>query len=53
MLIAPRIEVLDLQMDMFGTPTSVRPTLLWDDEEGVLVDAGFPGQLEQLREEIE
>lgn len=53
MLIAPQVEVLDLKMDLFGAPSSVRPTLFWDEKEAVLVDAGFPGQLEQLREEIE
>jgi glyoxylase-like metal-dependent hydrolase (beta-lactamase superfamily II) len=50
-LIAPRVEVLDLTMDLFGAPSSVHPTLLWDEKEAVLVDAGFPGQFEQLREE--
>ena len=53
MLIAPQVEVLDLKMDLFGAPSSVRPTLFWDEKEAVLVDAGFPGQLEQLREEVE
>jgi glyoxylase-like metal-dependent hydrolase (beta-lactamase superfamily II) len=52
MLIAPGVEVLELRMDVFGTPTSVHPTLVWDEEDVVLVDAGFPGQLEQLRESI-
>jgi glyoxylase-like metal-dependent hydrolase (beta-lactamase superfamily II) len=51
-LIAPRVEVLDLQMDVFGTPTSVHPTLVWDEKDAVLIDAGFPGQLEPLREAI-
>lgn len=29
------------------------PTLIWDDENVVLLDAGLPGQLENIREEIE
>ena len=53
MLIAPRVEVLDLKMDLFGAPSSVRPTLVWDESEAVLIDAGYPGLLEQLREQIE
>lgn len=53
MLIAPRVEVLDLKWDQFGTPSWVHPTLVWDEKEAVLIDAGYPGQLEQLREEIE
>lgn len=52
-LIAPGIEVLDLRMDLFGAPSYVHPTLLWDENDAVLIDAGFPGQLEQLREAIE
>ena len=52
-LIAPRVEALDLKMDLFGEPSSVYPTLLWDENDAVLVDAGFPGQLERLREAIE
>ncbi len=38
-------------MDLFEAPSVVHPTLLWDEQEAVLVDAGFPGQLDQLREE--
>lgn len=53
MLIATGVEVLELPMDLFGAPTSVHPTLVWDDEEAVLIDAGFPGQFEQLREAVE
>ena len=53
MLIATGVEVLELPMDLFGAPTSVHPTLVWDDEGAVLIDAGFPGQLEQLREAVE
>jgi glyoxylase-like metal-dependent hydrolase (beta-lactamase superfamily II) len=49
MLIAPQVEVLDLPMSLLGTPSSVHPTLLWDERDAVLIDAGFAGQLEQLR----
>jgi glyoxylase-like metal-dependent hydrolase (beta-lactamase superfamily II) len=52
-LIAPRVEVLALKMDLFGALSWVHPTLLWDEREAVLIDAGYHGQLEQLREEIE
>src|ERR1035437_1884673 len=50
-LIAPRVEVLDLKMDLFGSV--VHPTLVWDESEAVLIDAGYPGLLEQLREQAE
>jgi glyoxylase-like metal-dependent hydrolase (beta-lactamase superfamily II) len=53
MLIAPRVAVLELQMELLGTPSSVHPTLAWDGQDAVLFDAGFPGQLEQLREAVE
>ncbi len=53
MLIAPRVEVLDLKMDLFGAPSWVHPTLLWDESEAVLIDAGYPGLLDQLRGEVE
>jgi len=52
-LIAPRVDLLNLKMDPFGAPISLHPTLCWDNEDVVLVDAGFPGQLKQLREEVE
>jgi glyoxylase-like metal-dependent hydrolase (beta-lactamase superfamily II) len=50
-LIAPRVEVLDLKMDLFGSV--VHPTLVWDESEAVLIDAGYPGLLEQLSEQAE
>jgi len=51
MLIAPQVEALDLSMNLLGTPSSVHPTLLWDERDAVLVDAGLADQLEQLREQ--
>jgi len=53
MLIAPRVEVLELSMSLLGAPSSVHPTLLWDERDAVLIDAGFAGQLEQVREQAE
>jgi glyoxylase-like metal-dependent hydrolase (beta-lactamase superfamily II) len=52
-LIATGVEVLELPMDLFGSPTSVHPTLVWDEEAAVLIDAGFSGQFGQLREAVE
>jgi len=52
-LIATGVEMLELPMDLFGAPTSVHPTLVWDETDVVLIDAGFPGQFEQLRETVE
>lgn len=36
-----------------GTPTVIHPTLIWDDRAAILVDAGYPGQLQRIREAIE
>jgi len=52
-LIAPQVEVLGLEMALFGASSWVHPTLLWDEKEAVLIDAGYYGQFEQLREQIE
>jgi glyoxylase-like metal-dependent hydrolase (beta-lactamase superfamily II) len=42
------IKALTLNVDMFGTQSKIHPTLIWDDTGATLVDAGFPGQFEQL-----
>lgn len=36
-----------LELDFHGT--TINPTLLWDQEMAVLIDTGFPGQIEDLR----
>jgi glyoxylase-like metal-dependent hydrolase (beta-lactamase superfamily II) len=53
MRLADGVEVLELQMQSFAGKSVVHPTLIWDDDTVVLVDAGFPGQLDQIREAIE
>jgi glyoxylase-like metal-dependent hydrolase (beta-lactamase superfamily II) len=52
-LIAPQVEVLDLETDQLGTPSWVHPTLVWDEKEAVLIDSGYPGLLERLLAELE
>jgi len=52
-LIAPGVEALDLEMDLFGAPSWVHPTLLWDEADAVLIDAGYYGQLPRLQAEME
>ena len=39
-----------LQLDFHGT--IIHPILLWDQEMAVLIDTGFPGQIEDLRVEM-
>jgi glyoxylase-like metal-dependent hydrolase (beta-lactamase superfamily II) len=44
------VEVLELPMRSFRGQSIIYPTLTWDDDTVVLEDAGFPGQLQQIRE---
>jgi len=48
MKIAEGLDVLELG----NNERIMRPTLIWDNENVVLLDAGLPGQLENIREEI-
>jgi glyoxylase-like metal-dependent hydrolase (beta-lactamase superfamily II) len=50
MRIADGIEALELNANAMGRPTVIYPTLIWDDQTVILVDAGFPGQINAIRE---
>ncbi len=47
------IELLALDVNMFGTPSRIHPVLIWDDKEATLVDAGYPGMFPQLQKAVE
>ncbi|MGG0722578.1 MBL fold metallo-hydrolase [Bacillus mycoides] len=49
MEIAKGVEMLQLEFQEF----IIHPILLWDDEMVVLIDTGFPGQIEDIQVEIE
>ncbi|MEH6845699.1 MBL fold metallo-hydrolase [Bacillus thuringiensis] len=49
MEIAKGIEMLQLEFQEFV----IHPILLWDDEMAVLIDTGFPGQIEDIQVERE
>jgi glyoxylase-like metal-dependent hydrolase (beta-lactamase superfamily II) len=53
MRIADKIEALQLRMNFTGGESVIHPVLLWDSEGATLVDTGMPGQLGELRVEIE
>jgi len=53
MKIANGIESIELVMNMMGNKSVIHPTLIWDENEVILVDTGIPGQLEEIREAIE
>jgi glyoxylase-like metal-dependent hydrolase (beta-lactamase superfamily II) len=48
--VAEGVEMLEITSDIMGRQSTICPTLLWDEQDVVLVDAGFPGQLPLLRE---
>jgi len=50
MRVADGVEALELTMDFMGGPSVIHPTLVWDDQDAILIDTGMPGQLEALRE---
>jgi glyoxylase-like metal-dependent hydrolase (beta-lactamase superfamily II) len=53
MKISKGIEMLELTVDLGGNSNTICPSLIWDEETMILVDAGLPGQLPLLREAIE
>lgn len=54
MKVSTGVETLELLATNFmGTQSVIHPTLIHDDETVILVDAGYPGQLPQIREAIE
>lgn len=48
-LIDQGIAMLSITAPILGRQDTVHPVLLWDDRDVVLVDTGFPGQINQLR----
>lgn len=53
MKIANGVEMLEMSANIMGKPTTINPTLILDNNAIILVDAGYPGQLPQIREAIE
>jgi glyoxylase-like metal-dependent hydrolase (beta-lactamase superfamily II) len=49
MKISSGVEMLELQVKAFGNRATLNPTLIWDDEMAILIDAGMPGGLQQIR----
>ena len=53
MKIAAGVEALELTVNLRGRQSTIYPTVFWDEESVILVDAGYPGLAEQLGEAIE
>ena len=52
MRIADGVEMIVLSMNMGGEKRNFYPTLIWDDENVILVDTGLPGGLDGIQEEM-
>lgn len=52
MLISQGVAMLSISAPVLGRMDIVHPVLLWDERDAVLVDTGYPRQLEQLRAAI-
>lgn len=53
MKVAHGVEMLEISANVMGQPSIINPTLIWDNETAILVDAGYPGQLPQIEEAVE
>lgn len=47
-----RVTLLELDMFFMGTQSTIHPILIEDDELTILIDAGLPGQFEQLENQL-
>ena len=52
MKITDNIYMMELAMNMGGIKSIIHPTLIWDDDIVILVDAGLPGGLSGIQEEM-
>lgn len=48
MKIANGVEMLELTMNIMGNQSTIHPTLIFDDQNAILVDVGMPGQLQDI-----
>lgn len=53
MNIAKGVETIQLMMNVMGNQDMIHPTLIWDDETVILVDAGIPSQLPEIQKVME
>lgn len=53
MNIAKGVEMIELPMNIMGNQSIINPTLIWDDETVILVDAGMPSQLPEIRKAMD
>jgi glyoxylase-like metal-dependent hydrolase (beta-lactamase superfamily II) len=52
MKIAENVEMLEISMNMLGVESKIFPTIIWDDNNMILFDAGLPGAIKTIKDEI-
>lgn len=50
MRISEGVEMLQLTARAFDQNIILNPTLVWNNDEAILIDTGMPGQIDQLKE---
>lgn len=53
MKVASGVEMLEITANILGEQSTIYPTLIWDENDAILIDTGYPGQLPLFRTEIE
>lgn len=53
MKVANGVEMLEITAEVLGEPSLIHPTLIWDENEVLLIDTGYPGQLPVFRTALE
>ncbi len=53
MEIVKGIDMLEIPVIIMGAPSIIYPTLIWDSDSVVLIDAGYPGQLSLIHNAFE
>ncbi|SUV06151.1 MBL fold metallo-hydrolase [Priestia megaterium] len=52
MRISEGVEMIQLTARAFNQDITLNPTLVWNNEEVILIDTGMPGQIDQLKEAL-
>jgi glyoxylase-like metal-dependent hydrolase (beta-lactamase superfamily II) len=52
MRISEGVEMLQLTARAFDQDITLNPTLVWNNDEAILIDTGMPGQIYQLKEAL-
>jgi glyoxylase-like metal-dependent hydrolase (beta-lactamase superfamily II) len=52
MKIADNVQMLEISMNMLGVESKIFPTLIWDENNMILVDTGLPGTVNKIQDEI-